>query len=107
MNMERRKKMLEFGVLFLSQMITGIIVFIVFMQFIQMKKKVEKIIKEIEGYILLVTEEVQEENIETNIKKSLTEDNVSLREKNRTNKHQSQEDAQTQLIQAVLGEYFL
>jgi len=100
--------MLEFGILFVTQMIMGVVIFILFIQFVQMKKLVEQIIREVEGYISFVTEEeeVQEGNIETNIKKSLTEERISMREKNRNNKRQSQDDAQTQLIQAVLGEYF-
>ena len=100
--------MLEFGILFVAQMIMGVVIFILFIQFVQMKKLIEQIIREVEGYISFVTEEaeVQEGNIETNIKKSLTEERISMREKNRNNKRQSQDDAQTQLIQAVLGEYF-
>ena len=106
--MERRNKMMKFEILFITQMILGIIMFVLWIQFMQMKRMVEKIIKEIEAYISFVTEEaeVEDVSIEKNIKKSLTDEKVLAPENKRINKRQSKDDAQTQLIQAVLGEYF-
>lgn len=106
--MERRNKMMKFEILFITQMILGIIMFVLWIQFMQMKRKVEKIIKEIEGYISFITDEAegQEDKIDTNIKKSLTEEKNLSQENKRNNKQQLKDDAQTQLIQAVLREYF-
>ena len=70
---------------FLMQYVMGIFMVLILQKLIQMKGQIDKITKEVNAYISFVTEDVEEE---------------------KHSEKTGQEEAQTRLIQEVLGEYF-
>lgn len=86
--------------IFLMQLVLGTLLLFLLQKTLQMKKQMEKITKEVMNYISYVTDDLAEEvsvNIPQNsIQKQKVED-VWKNEK---------EEAQNQLIQSVLQEYF-
>ena len=90
--------------IFLVQLAMGILMVVFLQKLMQMKKQVEEITKEVMKYISYVTEEVEEEEL-----KISTQEYKGLPMEKQKGKRMSQkerEEAQSRLIQAVLGEYF-
>lgn len=90
--------MLRLELLFLMQIVMGGILIILLIKMMQIKKQVEDVIKEIQGYIAFVTEEIEEEEP---ARKEVQPKVVIGKSK------ESQDELQNKLIQSVLGEYFL
>lgn len=79
--------------IFFMQLVLGALMLIFLRKQIEMKKQIDEIVKEVTNYLSYVTEETEEEQeIETSVIKA-----SQIKEK---------EEAQSRLIQAVLGEYF-
>lgn len=86
-----RSMRIEF--IFFMQLVLGALMLIFLRKQIEMKKQIDEIVKEVTNYLSYVTEETEEEQeIETSVIKA-----SQIKEK---------EEAQSRLIQAVLGEYF-
>ena len=90
--------------LFFMQIILGIMMIIFLQKLLQMKKQVDEIVKEITNYISFVIE---------NEEKSATEDVFFEKQKSELTENMQkrgykkvEENAQNQLIQAVLGDFF-
>lgn len=80
-------------VIFFMQLMIGALMLIFLRKQMEMKKQMDEIIKEVTNYISYITEETEEElEIENQIIKRSHE--------------KEKEEAQSRLIQAVLGEYF-
>ena len=79
--------------IFFMQLVLGALMLIFLRKQIEMKKQIDEIVKEVTNYLSYGTEETEEEQeIETSVIKA-----SQIKEK---------EEAQSRLIQAVLGEYF-
>ena len=79
--------------IFFMQLVLGALMLIFLRKQIEMKKQIDEIVKEVTNYLSYVTEETEEE-----LEKEKQMMNTSqIKEK---------EEAQSRLIQAVLGEYF-
>lgn len=93
--------MVRFEWLFLMQIVMGILMIVFLQKLIQIKKQIDKIIKEVSNYITYITDDMEdsEDVIEENL--------IKMRKtgENSTNKKE-EEEAQNRLIQAVLREYF-
>ena len=86
-----RSMRIEF--IFFMQLMIGALMLIFLRKQMEMKKQMDEIIKEVTNYISYITEETEEElEIENQIIKRSHE--------------KEKEEAQSRLIQAVLGEYF-
>ena len=84
--------MLRLEWLFLMQIVLGIFMILILQKLIQMKKQMDAIKKEVSDYIIYVTEEES---------KTAKEEPVFAK-----NRDFMGENAQNQLIQTVLSEYF-
>ena len=79
--------------IFFMQLALGVLMLIFLRKQMEMKKQIDEIVKEVTNYLSYVTEETEEEKeIENLVIKA-----SQIKEK---------EEAQSRLIQAVLGEYF-
>lgn len=79
--------------IFFMQLVLGVLMLIFLRKQIEMKKQMDEIVKEVTNYISYITEE----------------QDVQLEYENPVEKivqKKGKEEAQNQLIQAVLGEYF-
>ena len=93
--------MVRFEWLFLMQIVMGILMIVFLQKLIQIKKQIDKIIKEVSNYITYITDDMEDsENV-------IEENLIKMRKtgENSTNKNE-EEEAQNRLIQAVLREYF-
>ena len=90
--------MFRVEVLFFMQIVTGVLMILVLHKMVQMKNKVEKVIQEVENYITFVTQEEEEQSMPMQAGEGV---------KTAKSKKENLDEAQTKLIQAVLGEYFL
>ena len=93
--------MVRFEWLFLMQIVMGILMIVFLQKLIQIKKQIDKIIKEVSNYITYITDDMKDsENV-------IEENLIKMRKtgENSTNKKE-EEEAQNRLIQAVLREYF-
>lgn len=93
--------MVRFEWLFLMQIVMGILMIVFLQKLIQIKKQIDKIIKEVSNYITYITDDMEDsENV-------IEENLIKMRKtgENSTNKKE-EEEAQNRLIQAVLREYF-
>lgn len=88
---------MQFEILLLAQVITAIGIMVLFGTLIRMKKRMAKVIKEVENYINFITED-EEEPVNAGTERR---QNASKKTSRR-----SGDEVQTQLIQSVLGEYF-
>ena len=77
--------------LFLSQGLLGVLMFIFLHKINQVKKQVDDITKEVKAYLDFVEEDVQQESIQNNRK---------------TIERKANDEDENRLIQAVLKEYF-
>lgn len=94
--------------IFFMQIAIGVLVITLLRKMIQMKKQVDEIIKEVKAYVAFITEE-EEDEVKQNIKEPVTyKQNTGVKnlKQNQTYKRNGKDEAQTRLIQAVLGEYF-
>lgn len=101
--------MFQFEVLFLMQAGMGILMVIMLRKIVQIKKQINKVVKEVEEYITFITEEAEQEEVHqqaNKLEESYETKNISKKSQNNYVKNESRDDAQTQLLQAVLGEYF-
>ena len=79
--------------IFFMQLLLGALMLIFLRKQMEMKKQIDEIVKEVTNYLSYITEETEEE-----LEKEKQMINTSqIKEK---------EEAQSRLIQAVLGEYF-
>lgn len=79
--------------IFFMQLMIGALMLIFLRKQMEMKKQMDEIIKEVTNYISYITEETEaEQEIENSVIK--------------TSQMKEKEEAQSRLIQAVLGEYF-
>ena len=86
-----RSMRIEF--IFFMQLMIGALMLIFLRKQMEMKKQMDEIIKEVTNYISYITEETEaEQEIENSVIK--------------TSQMKEKEEAQSRLIQAVLGEYF-
>lgn len=93
--------MVRFEWLFLMQIVMGILMIVFLQKLIQIKKQIDKIVKEVSNYITYITDDMEDsENV-------IEENLIKMRKtgENSTNKKE-EEEAQNRLIQAVLREYF-
>ena len=93
--------MVRFEGLFLMQIVMGILMIVFLQKLIQIKKQIDKIVKEVSNYITYITDDMKDsENV-------IEENLIKMRKtgENSTNKKE-EEEAQNRLIQAVLREYF-
>ena len=93
--------MVRFEWLFLMQIVMGILMIVFLQKLIQIKKQIDKIIKEVSNYITYITDDMKDsENV-------IEENCIKMRKtgEKSTNKKE-EEEAQNRLIQAVLREYF-
>ena len=79
--------------LFFMQLLMGILMLAALQKLIELQKKIDEITKEVMGYISYVTNDMEEEQ-------EKAKGMVAV--ENRSDK----EEAQSRLIQAVLGDYF-
>lgn len=101
--------MFQVELLFIMQVIMTALLIVLMYRLSQMKRKVEKIINEVQEYINFITEEVAEESLaEASNGASDFYEKRNLFEESKTKAlpKEDREEAQTRLIQAVLGEYF-
>ena len=93
--------MVRFEWLFLMQIVMGILMIVFLQKLIQIKKQIDKIVKEVSNYITYITDDMEDsENV-------IEENLIKMRKtgEKSTNKKE-EEEAQNRLIQAVLREYF-
>ena len=96
---------MQFEILFVMQLVVCLLVLFLCRRIMQMRQQFDHVVKEVEGYIAFITEE--EAGVSTTHavqQKEESENYQSHHEKKETRSFK--DDAQTQLIQAVLGEYF-
>lgn len=99
--------MFRLEILFLMQAAMGILMIVFLQKMIQIKKQIEDIVKEVKEYITFITEETEEQSQSEISNLSSCAFESTQTSKNRvTIKKEDKEEAQTRLIQAVLGEYF-
>jgi len=103
--MERREKMFQLEILFFMQIGIGILLVFLLHKISQIKAQVDDIISEVKDYITFITEDTQDSEADTFDEKQDFHDEKQFF-KDRSRKIRDKEDVQTQLIQAVLGEYF-
>lgn len=88
--------MTRMDVLLLIQPVMGILMLIILHKVMQLKKQVNHIVKQVEDYVTYITSETEAEEQHQEQKKA----NILLK------KDEKVDEAQSRLIQAVLGEYF-
>lgn len=93
--------MFQLEVLFLMQLVIGILMVVFLQKLLQIKKQVDDIVREVKEYITFITEE--EETDERVLK---NESDYMEKTERKFVLKENKEEAQTKLIQAVLGEYF-
>lgn len=100
--------MFRLEILFFLQIVTGAILIVLLYKLSKIRKQVDDIVSEVKGYIAFITEETEESVIESpNTEKRFNKEmNFSQSEQRKSYSKESKDDVQTQLIQAVLGEYF-
>lgn len=87
------EKSMRIELIFFMQLLLGALMLFFLRKQTEMKKQIDEIVKEVTNYLSYVTEETEEE-----LEKEKQMINTSqIKEK---------EEAQSRLIQAVLGEYF-
>lgn len=94
--------------IFFVQLLISVLVIILLRKMTQMKKQVDEIIKEVKEYVTFITE-MPEEEIDEKVNEQITyrqNSDVKNLKQNQTGKKMDKDEAQTRLIQAVLGEYF-
>jgi len=99
---------MQFVILFAMQVLIGLFVVILLRKTMQIRKQVTHVVKEVEGYIAFITEETEEDEQVRDVVglQYKREEGVYQNEQRKKKSELSKDDAQTQLIQAVLGEYF-
>lgn len=97
--------MFQFELLFFAEILLCVLMLVFIHKLNRMKKQVEHIVQEVEGYIAFITEETDE--IEQVKETSYGIQNQFMQAKQRKNGSKEElEEAQTHLIQTVLREYF-
>ena len=91
--------MIGLEVLFCAQIITGVVLIILLKKMLQMKKQVEDVIKEIQNYITIVTEEEEVTEVKDSAQREKAVRRIEMGE--------DRDALENKLIQSVLGEYFL
>ena len=87
------KKMIRLEVLFLTQLVVGVIMIIMLQKINSTKKQVDDIMNQVKEYLSFITQDVEEE-----------EKKERFSEKIKTKKNS--EESQNRLIEAVLGDFF-
>lgn len=94
--------MKELGILLLAAIAAmGILLIILLQKITILKKQTDDIVKEVNAYVAYVTKETEEEEIQS--APAVTPEKA---ERGRLSENISKEEAQSRIIQAVLGEYF-
>ena len=107
-SIRKERMQMQFEILLVVQLISSVLILILLRKIIQMKQQISSVVKEVEKYIAFITEEAE---AETDVKaendmSNCKEERIYQRKKGNNITRVSKDDAQTQLIQAVLGEYF-
>ena len=99
---------MQFEIILGIQIMGSVLMLVLLSKMIQMKRQIEHVIKEVEGYIAFITEET-EDKTDTNMADDVQyKKEEPVYQANLVSKltKESKDTEQTQLIQAVLGEYF-
>lgn len=88
---------------FLMQFFIGILMIVFLQKLNEMKKQIDDITKEVMNYISYVTEDLEGE---ISVDRGSENNSKRTTEIKKKNAKIEKEDAQNQLIQAILGEYF-
>ncbi|MBQ8626449.1 MAG: hypothetical protein IJ419_09855 [Agathobacter sp.] len=95
--------MKELGILLLVAITAmGILLIILLRKITILKKQTDDIVKEVKAYVAYITEEVEEESTEQNIRLQ----KQAFPAGGKIQGIPSKEETQSHIIQAVLGEYF-
>lgn len=90
--------------LFLMQIGMGILMVILLRKLTQLKKQVDDITKEVKEYIAFIIEDTEGDDEENLL---ITKKNGDMKKEGRnTAKKRTRDEEESDLIQAVLGEYF-
>lgn len=90
---------------FLLQIVMGILLLMLLLRMNQIKKQVDGIIMEVQGYVDFITKDENIEGSIVDIEKGAREESVAKRDAIKQKKEM--EISQNHLIQTVLEEYFL
>ena len=99
---------MQFEILLAMQVLICLLILVLLRKIMQIRQQVSHVIKEVEGYIAFITEETEEEADEKviNDMQNKKEERIYQSEQGNKRTRLSKDDAQTKLIQSVLGEYF-
>ena len=99
---------MQFEIILGIQIMGSVLMLVLLSKMIQMKRQIEHVIKEVEGYIAFITEETEDKPDTDMADDAQYKKEEPVYQANLVSKlkKESKDTEQTQLIQAVLGEYF-